>query len=191
MKLLYTVSSGYLAPQSKPIYSIGGYPSSTQITNDVCSNVFDELSLLAIKNAKTEYRAIILQNDSEKIAQNVQMWFDTPEDAYCSLQIGATMLVSEESGEQYMESIPSIYSKPYNTQLYEATEESRVTIGDMQPGQMIGLWISRSIDKEKALADYNKVAERDPSTYSGSRYRSIVHNQSETLKLQISWEDAL
>lgn len=35
MKLLYTVSSAYMAAQTKSIYSIGGFPSSTQVPNDV------------------------------------------------------------------------------------------------------------------------------------------------------------
>lgn len=192
MKLLYTVSSAYMAAQTKSIYSIGGFPSSTQVPNDVFSNLFDELSLLTIKNAKTEYRAIVLQNDSDKVTSNVQMWFEVPEDAYCNFQIGATVLTQSTNDEQYMELIPSIYSKPFNTQLYDATEDSRVTIGDIEPGQMIGLWISRSINKERAMIDYNKVAEIDPlATFSGSRYKPIVHNQEETLKLQIIWEDSL
>ena len=42
------------------------------------------------------------------------------------------------------------------------------------------------------MIDYNKVAEIDPlATFSGSRYKPIVHNQEETLKLQIIWEDSL
>lgn len=192
MKLLYTVSSAYMATQNKSIYSIGGFPSSTQIPNDSFSNLFDELSLLSIKNTKTEYRAIVLQNDSDKVLSNVQMWFETFEDNYCTMQIGATILTEGENGEQYMEQLPSMYSRPLNTQLYDAREDSKVTIGDMQPGQMIGLWISRSIDKEKAIKDYNEVAEIDSTaTFTGSRYKPIVHKQEETVNLQISWEDVL
>lgn len=186
MQLFYTVSSGYLATQVKSINSLGGFVSSTKVPNDVFSNLFDELSLRTIKDAQTEYRAIILKNESDDIVQNVQLWFTIPEDAYCSCQIGATLLNQSEDGSQYMESIPSMYSAPFNTQLYDATEENKVTIGNMEPGQMIGLWISRSINKEKAVEDYNNVAERDLTTES--RYKPVTHSKEETLSLEISWD---
>lgn len=186
MQLFYTVSSEYLAAQSKSMNSLGGYVSSTKIPNDVFGNLFDELSLRTVKDAKTEYRAIVLKNESDKIIQNVQLWFVIPEDAYCSCKIGATLLNQNEDGSQYMESVPSIYSAPFNTQLYDATEDDKVTIGNMEPGQMIGLWISRSVDKEKAIEDYNNVAERDLTTQS--RYKPVTHNKEETLSLEISWD---
>lgn len=186
MKLLYTVSSGYLNTQNNYINSLGGFPSSTPVPNDVFDNLFDELSISEVKESKTQYRAIVLQNDSDEIAKNVNLWFTQKEGNICHFQIGATVLLGEED-QLRMESIPTVYSRPYQTELYDATEESPVTVGDLNPGQMIGLWISRIIDKEKALSDYNNVAERDLSTQS--RYKPISKETQESINLNIKWND--
>lgn len=185
MKLYYTVSSGYLQPQTNYINSLGGFPSSTPVPNDIDGNLFDELSLSEIKDAKTQYRAIILQNNSDKIAENVELWFESPDTNVCIFMIGATLL-TQSGDEQYMESVDDSYSKPFETELYEATIDQKVTIGNMDPNQMIGLWISRSVDKEKAFLEYNNVAERDFSTQS--RYKPVVHDQEEKLNFKISWD---
>lgn len=186
MKLYYTVSSGYLQPQANFINSLGGYPSSTPVPNDVFGNLFDEISISEIREAKTQYRAVILHNDSKEIASKVELWFEAlSEDIVSEFQIGATMLTVD--GEtQYMESVDSSYSKPFYTQLYSATIDNKVSVGDMAPDQMIGIWISRKINKEKAVEDYNNVAERDLSTQS--RYKPIEKIKEEGVNLQISWQ---
>ena len=61
-----------------------------------------------------------------------------------------------------------------------------MSIGDMQPDQMIGIWVERSIDKEKALEEYNNVAERDLTTET--RYSPIQKETQEMLNMQFYWE---
>ena len=73
MKLLYTVSSGYMAEQQNVSYSIGGFASSTVIPNDMFGNLFDELSVNTIRNTRNEYRAIVLHNDSQETAKDVKI----------------------------------------------------------------------------------------------------------------------
>ena len=51
---------------------------------------------------------------------------------------------------------------------------------------MIGIWVERSIDKEKALEEYNKVAERDLATET--RYKPIQKETQEMLNMQFYWE---
>lgn len=184
MQLFYTVSSGYLNEQPNYVNSLGGFPSSTKVPNDVFDNLFDEISLCEIKDVKTQYRAIILKNDSQEEIANVELWFEQSEDNICSYQIGATLLTEGE--EPFMESIPSVYSKPLGTELFDATSDSKVSIGNLQPGQMIGLWLSRTVDKEKALKEYNNVAE--PNPLHRSRYKPIEKKKQETVDLQITWD---
>lgn len=173
-------------PQPNFVNSIGGFPSSTLVPNDMFSNLFDDLSLLELKDIKTQYKAIILHNDSPDVCADVELWFEPGESIVCDFQIGATLLAESPDGTRYMESIPTPYSKPFNTALYTATVEDKVTIGDLQPDQMVGLWISRAIDKELAYAEYNNVAE--PSTVERTRWKPIEKNKQEELKLQISWK---
>lgn len=184
LKLYYTVSSGYLDIQGNYINSLGGFPSSTEVPNDVFDNLFDEISLSEIKDVKTQYRAIIIKNESEEIIENIELWFEKKDSNICSYQIGATLLSNDE--QPFMEHIPSVYSKPLYTQLYGATVDSKVSIGNLNPGQMIGLWLSRTVDKEKALEEYNNVAEEDP--FHRSRYKPIEKEKQETVDLKIIWD---
>lgn len=184
MKLYYTVSSGYLNSQTNFVNSLGGYPSSTEVPNDIFDNLFDELSLLEVKDAKTQYKAIVLKNDSDKKISNVELWFDFSEENVCRYQIGAILL--SEDNEYLMEQIPSTYSKPYSIQFVDATVDDKAVVGTLQPGQMIGLWLSRTIDKEKAITEYNNVAEPDPNHLS--RYRAIEKQTQETVNLCLTWD---
>jgi hypothetical protein len=184
LKLYYTVSSGYLDIQGNYINSLGGFPSSTEVPNDVFDNLFDEISLSEIKDVKTQYRAIIIKNESEEIIENIELWFEKKDSNICSYQIGATLLSNDE--QPFIEHIPSVYSKPLYTQLYDATVDSKVSIGNLNPGQMIGLWLSRTVDKEKALEEYNNVAEEDP--LHRSRYKPIEKEKQETVDLKITWD---
>lgn len=184
LKLYYTVSSGYLDIQGNYMNSLGGFPSSTEVPNDVFDNLFDEISLSEIKDAKTQYRAIVIKNESEEVIENIELWFEKKDSNICSYQIGATLLSNDE--QPFMEHIPSVYSKPLYTQLYDATVDSKVSIGNLNPGQMIGLWLSRTVDKEKALIEYNSVAEPDP--FHRSRYKPIEKEKQETVDLKITWD---
>lgn len=184
LKLYYTVSSGYLDIQGNYINSLGGFPSSTEVPNDVFDNLFDEISLSEIKDVKTQYRAIIVKNESEEVIENIELWFEKKDSNICSYQIGATLLSNDE--QPFMEHIPSVYSKPLYTQLYDAIVDSKVSIGNLNPGQMIGLWLSRTVDKEKALEEYNNVAEPDP--FHRSRYKPIEKEKQETVDLKITWD---
>mgnify|MGYP000611111458 CR=1 FL=1 len=98
MKLLYTVSSGYMAEQQNVSYSIGGFASSTTIPNDMFGNLFDELSVNTIRNARNEYRAIVLHNDSQEVAKGVKIWFENPETNVCSFKVGAVGMMESEDG---------------------------------------------------------------------------------------------
>lgn len=184
LKLYYTVSSGYLDIQGNYTNSLGGFPSSTEVPNDVFDNLFDEISLSEIKDAKTQYKAIVIKNEGEEVIENVELWFEKKDSNICSYQIGATLLSNDE--QSFMEQIPSVYSKPLYTQLYDATVDSKVSIGNLNPGQMIGLWLSRTVDKEKALEEYNNVAEEDP--LHRSRYKPIEKEKQETVDLKITWD---
>lgn len=184
LKLYYTVSSGYLDIQNNYINSLGGFPSSTEIPNDVFDNLFDEISISEIKDTKTQYRAIVIKNEGESVLKNVELWFEKKDSNICFYQIGATLLSNDE--QPFMEQTPSIYSKPLYTQLFDATVDAKVSVGDIQPNQMIGLWLSRTVDKEKALEEYNNVAEPDP--LHRSRYKPIEKVKQETVDLKITWD---
>lgn len=188
LKLYYTTTTGYNNPQDKIVNSIGGYKSATAIPNDVMENLFDGISLQMMAQPKPQYVAIVLVNEGTEVASNVEMWFDPDPNTvnYCTFQIGAVVMVPNTAGEMMMEQVDNTYCRPFQTELHDATVEDKVSIGDMQPGDMIGLWLSRIPQKTVMWEDYNNVAEKDDTTVN--RYKSIVKDTEETISFQITWE---
>lgn len=185
MKLLYTVSSGFLNPQSNFVNSLGGYVSSTEVPNDIYNAVFDELSLSEIIGRKNQYRAIVLYNDSDIVLSNVELSIVAEDTNICDYQLAAVAMTETEDGAFIMDSIPNSYSKPTVT-FYNATEEP-VSVGDMQPNQYIGLWLMRRIDYQKAEEEYNDVAQIDPLVANGNRYKPVEKIKEESFNLTINW----
>ena len=63
MKLYYTVSSYQDTPQRSIGLSLGGYRSSTFVRNDEMNNLFGDISLLSLKQNRSQYIAIQLQTE--------------------------------------------------------------------------------------------------------------------------------
>lgn len=190
MRLYYTTTTGFNAEQSTPSNSLGGYKSATLVPNDVFDNLFDEVSVYGMSQAKTQYRALVLVNELNTVVNDVALWFDlskvkTP---YYSFLIGAIKMSADSEGNPIMENVPTIYSRPFQTQLYPATVDAKVTIGNIEPQQMIGLWFAKVPDKEMMMLDYNNVAEKIPNAvYYSSRYKPVEKEKEESIDFQISW----
>lgn len=186
LRIYYTTSSGYNTEQNKVNNSLGGYKSSTPVPNDVFSNLFDEISLKTMSDPKSEYIGLILKNEGTEVLQNIEMWFEISENSYCDFLIGATKLISDEEGYGLMESIETIYSKPFYTELHSATVDNKVSIGDIQPNEEIGLWICRTFNKKNIQQDYDNVAEKDITTEN--RYKVVEKQKEESINFNISWQ---
>lgn len=204
MRLYYTVASGYDNPQTKISNSLGGFKSSTPVPNDKFGNLFDELSVLTIKDAKKQYIGLILKNETGAPVYNVQLWFTSPTEIkeneetpvdpcepkkignYASISIAAVKTNLNDKEEPFFEMIPDMYSRPFQAEFFSPTEDGKVTIGGMEDGQEIGIWLCRDIDKAKAIEDYDQVAERDIDTVN--RYKPIEKATEEVFELHLTWD---
>lgn len=185
LKIYYTTITEYNQAQRSIYKSLGGYKSSTVVRNDSLSNIFDELSLYGCSTAKDQYIGLILKNESKTELKDVQLWFDISEDNYCNFEIAAEQTSIDSNGNPYMSNVETIYSKPFGVQFYSATEQDKVTIGDLSPNQEVGFWIKRIVLQDKLIKDYNDVAEKDPN--SENRYQKKVKKQQESVDLHIKW----
>lgn len=191
LKLYYTVASAYNAPQDNSVNSIGGYKSSTPISNNLLDSLFDELSVKSMADAQSQYKAIVLANEGDVTVTNLLLWFSTPTDqvTYCSFTVGATKMSQDAEGNPIMERIQNMYAKPFYAELYPATEEDKVNLGDLAPGETIGIWLCRTPNKEVIQKDYDNVAEVDPNPYSRAvRYRPVKKEKEEIVDMNISWD---
>lgn len=95
--------------------------------------------------------------------------------------VGAIGMNKDENDNPVTPRTSSIYEKPYWIQFYDATEEDKVTLGDIEPDAEICLWFSRVLDGKIIREDYNNVAERDTNTQN--RYKKIEKRLTRFLTL--------
>lgn len=146
MELYYTVVSQQGATQSKPSMSLGGFQSSSLVPNAALGNLFDELSSYSLQNPQPEYIGLILKNTWGTVL-NLSMWIEAPVNSLCKYRLAPVELT--DNGE--MELIPSMNSKPMYAEFEETSIDNKLILslpeeGFLQ-GQMLGLWIERSINK--------------------------------------------
>ena len=189
MLLYYTTINGYRNPQSNPERSLGGFMSSTPVANSDFSNLFDELSIMTIKSGRSEYRAIMLYNESDSAYRNIFIKMEKSEDCLCDYELSVgEMIHINKYGQKSMENVSSINHRPFNAEFIKMDSDSVLQVGDLEPGQEIGLWICRTVDKAKAKEQLENVCVPDMNDPSGRRYIGVDKIKEESVSLIIEWE---
>lgn len=148
MKLYYTVSSRQDALQAKPNLSLGGFKSSSPVSNSVFNSLFGDLSLLSLERANKEYIGLVLKNDLLQATDTIKIWLEPALNGYCKYRVA----VVELSTTNEMEAIPTLYSQPMYAEFYEVnSEEESISIPSMIVGEMYGIWIERFIDENSEV----------------------------------------
>lgn len=183
----YTTSVKGLSPQSNNNLSLGGYRSSTPVKNDDINNLFDEISLYGMSIAKNEYRGIMFTNNTPVIMKNVRLYFEKIGEPFCDFGLNVTSTVKDEDGNDWMERITDIYSKPLMGDfILMPTKDNPVIAGDINPNTSIGLWLQRVFNKQRLEAEYNNVAVK--STTSIRRYEKVEKETEEGYNLIMEWD---
>lgn len=188
MNLYYTTTTGANNEQPNPERSLGGFKSSTPVANDDFSNIFDEISLMTMKSGRDEYRAIVIKNEFAEAVQNITIKITRPEGSICSykLAVGAMNIVNKYN-QKSMENVLSPNNKPFRAKFIDMDADAVLEVGDLNPGDEIGLWICRHVDVETAKQQYNDVCEPDPTDPTARRYKPVKHPQQESIDLVIDW----
>jgi hypothetical protein len=168
MELYFTTSAGPDLVQTDPKISLGGYKSSSQISNSSLNNLFDEVSTFKLsRDLEEEYIGIILRNNSLDDIENLWLYFKYPENCYSKFLVGAVDLAVDSNGNQYMEHITDRFSKPFNAEFYEADGVlNAVEIGDIPSGGLVGLWICRRINNNlpSTICDESNLYQTVPTS---------------------------
>lgn len=189
MNLFYTTMTGYNDEQANPERSLGGFKSSTPVTNDDFSNLFDEISLMTIKTNRDEYRAIVLVNQFSETVKNIVIKLRRPDDAICSYKMAITPLNGvNKYNQHYMENVLSVNSKPFHAQFTDMVPGTELVIPELQPQAEIGIWICRHIDTEEAKKQYEDICRPDPNDPTGRRYIAVTHPHQESIDIDFSWD---
>lgn len=151
MRFYYTTSISTDSVQGRPDLSLGGYRSSNVVPNNTLNNLFGDVSIYSIQSKKDEYVGLILRNDTGIDVTNVKLWFNYPTNCQVIYSIAAVTLTNG-----WMEHIESCYQSPYYATFHEANGEANaVDLGDLDSGDVIGVWIKKTIDSSAINAQYS------------------------------------
>ena len=186
MKLCYTTSSNSGQGPNRPSDSIGGYISELPIKNDEFGNIFGEISIYGASSGKTEYRALVLVNDSDTLATDVSLYMSTTGDLnFGDLLIAPVAMNQDSEGRMVMERIADIYSKPFVGEFQETDENNKLNIGDIAANNAVGIWICRRINEDNVQKDYSDVAT--PNELRPYWYDPVPKETDESCQLNVEW----
>lgn len=180
MKLLYTNSSEPDGVQSIASLSTGGFVSSSPIPNSVLNELFGEVSLN--KDYNTKYRLIAIKNTFNNAIDNLQLKFFLNEDIISKIQVALVEPSIDDCGNPIFERLANQYSKPMTGEFNDIEDGLVILGGSIESGAVLGLWISRQLDKELSKS---KTCEE-----LGEEFEEGVELETEdSIQIDISWTD--
>jgi hypothetical protein len=187
LKLYYTSTKGQDEVQSKFYSSLGGYKSSTPVRNDSFDNFFGEVSSYTIaNNSDPQYIGLVLKNEGAD-KTGLKIYFERDEKCYSKIYVAAVTMIADSDGKYMFEHVPTLNSSPLYATFYEAEGvDTAVSLGDLDEGAMIGLWLKREILRDVAEQDASVVAVQDPE--DEHRMIPVVLDKLDTINMVLEYD---
>jgi hypothetical protein len=159
------------------------------VSSDAFGAMFGEITQLALsQNRGSEFIGLILKNETEDPVENLWLWFEYLEGCYSKLLIAVVDLTEDSNGVAFMEHIPTRYSRPIYATFYEANGvENAVSLGSVEAGAMLGIWIERQFTEGLAseVIKEENLYETDPD--NSDLVRAIIPEKSDSIVLNMVW----
>ena len=127
IRLFYTGAASYLAEQRYSIQSLGGYISSSPVTNGVSDGFFSDISSLSLLEKNSEYRLFALKNESGNKIENLRIYYVYPSNNVIELGISCIKpsKIEKDNCIQFLfEKISSGKSAPiYSEHFFDASAQ--------------------------------------------------------------------
>lgn len=190
MQLYYTGAKAPEAVQINPELSLGGYKSSTLISNGDISNIFPTITKAAIIQNKKDIRMIVLKNTTAAAIEGLKIW--TISEKYSKVKIAAVAPATDTAGNKVFESVTDSHSIPYQATLESCEGEVNASeIGSLSIGAIIGIWVQRELDQTK-FSNSDKGLAPDLSTLEkADAYIAEITSSTEEedeIKVLFSWD---
>lgn len=161
MVLLYTGAGTPNTPQINADKSLGGYVSSTGIPNGRLSNIFSTISKNDVLLKRTQIRLIALKNTTGGIVTGVNVYSNVT-NGHVKMKLAAVAAALDANQNPVFESVFDGSTLPYQAVLdYHEGTVNGIAVGDLQPNQVIGIWILREIDETKFPELFTNVTGKD------------------------------
>lgn len=136
--------------------SLGGNPSTTQITDNTTHNIWDVVSSAESSAGDTEYRCIYVKNEHDTLTlQSAKVWIQTntpSSDTSVEIGLGSSAVGSNpnEQGGALANEQTAPTSVTFST---AAGEGNALSIGNIPPNQYKAIWIKRIVSASAAAAN--------------------------------------
>ncbi len=148
MRLYYTTTAKQDGLQQKPSQSLGGFKSKNPVPNTSFGSLFSDVSLLTLEKNLPEYIGLMLVNERGVKVENIKIWLESSLNNLCKYKVSVIELNSINQSEM----LPSINSRPLYASFYEAgSEEEGINIPAMEPNEIYGIWLERSLNTESEI----------------------------------------
>lgn len=140
------------AGNSDPNASLGGVISTTELTAAAVENLFDNVSGQEANDGDTEYRLLYVKNNHGTLTlQGAVVWIsgETP-----SADTLIDIALAGEGVNVTAETVANEQTAPVGeTFTHPTTKGGGLVIGDIPPGEFMGIWIKRVISATAAAAN--------------------------------------
>ena len=115
--------------------------------------------IFAIEYKYRETKGIVLKNNNSSEAVNINVWFVLDTESDVEFKIAFVALAKDQCGN-FMEIIQNSQAIPYNATFYQPSESNPISIGNLQPGELIGMWITREVKSDVVSDTCDDVYQR-------------------------------
>jgi hypothetical protein len=119
IELFYTGATKQGAQQIEPLFSLGGFLSSSHVANDFYSNLFGEVTLNTIKNKTIDHVCIALV--PQQAIQGVHLTIKTKYSDQGRFRVGGVLVTQDDCKKFGIPKMQNVNSKPVNIDFYNCT----------------------------------------------------------------------
>lgn len=154
-KLSKNTGPGNSSAQADPNDSIGGFMSSTAITDATLHNLFDIVTGDDNAASDVEYRCFFIFNNHGSLTwESVKVWLfsETAGGASAAIAIDGTGVVSATSASAQAERVANENTAPSGeTFSSPTTKAAGLSVGNIGAGQVIAIWVRRTAANTAAV----------------------------------------
>jgi hypothetical protein len=150
-----TGSAGNTTAQGNVNNSLGKYISTTEITDNTLNNLFDDISGAENAASTVDYRCLFIHNSHASItALTCLLWIQSEVSGGASIAIGLDTNGAVPIGQSSAQAVTIANETTAPSGVTFSTPTSSGTglsIGSLQPGYCIGVWIRRTAANTSAV----------------------------------------
>lgn len=148
-------SAGNATAQADPNASLGKYMSSTQLTDNVNGNLFDDVTGAESAAGLTDYRCLFIHNSNAggSTLTATKVWLQSEVAGGGAIAIGVDPTAASAAGSSTQQALAPAndVTAPAGVTFTSPTSEaSAIVIGDLAPGQCRAFWLRRTVPASTA-----------------------------------------